>query len=414
MKNTVAFLFAGGEGKRLGAITYSKPKPLVPFAGKYRLIDFSLSNAANSGVRQLGVLVQAHQTSIIDYIEDGNPWGFRHPNSELRVLPPRTNNGNSGVYLGNADAIRRNMDFFNNDIDCDTVLVLSADHVHNMDYADLVNFHRWKNADVTVAITKEIRKHAQHFSILHQESSDRILEWHEKPCNVKNTFASIGIYVFSKKFLVNALETCQDIDFGYHIIPCAISKAKICGYRFNDYWSEVGTPDAYWRTSLDLLGRKHKIDLDKWRIRSNHDSFTQDEIIDQKYLKSNVCTENSIISENSSVQGKVFNSIIFPGVRIDRDACVSNSIVMTNCTVASNSLIENTILCDRVYVGDGALIGCTDCSSSPFEDADLMENGLVVIGPDVSLMARECIHRASMIFSQLDYVERRYPCNQRE
>ena len=414
MKNTVAFLFAGGEGKRLGAITYSKPKPLVPFAGKYRLIDFSLSNAANSGVRQLGVLVQTHQTSIIDYIENGNPWGFRYPKSELRVLPPRTDNGNAAVYLGSADAIRKNLDFLNNDIDCDTVLVLSADHVYNMDYADLVSFHRWKNADVTIAITKEKRKDAHYFGIVLQDNSDRILEWQEKPSNAKNTFASIGIYVFSKKFLVNALETCEDIDFGCYVIPCAIRQARIYGYQFNNYWSDVGTPNAYWRTSLDLLGQQHKIDLDKWRIRSNHYKYTQDEFINQKYVESSVVIENSIISENSLVKGKVFNSIIFPGVMIDSGAYVSNSIVMTNCTVASNSLIENTILCDRVYVSCGTLIGYTDCSSSPFEDADLMENGLVVIGPDVSLRARECIHKASMIFSQMDYVQRNYPCNRIE
>jgi glucose-1-phosphate adenylyltransferase len=414
MKNTIAFLLAGGEGKRLGALTGSRPKPLMPFAGKYRLIDFPLSNAANSRVRRLGILVQASQKSIMDYVENGESWGFHNPDAELKILPSRSDLRNNGRYRGTADAVRQNLDLIKNDASCDTVLILSADHVYKMDYQKMINFHRANRADVTLAITGVARQETRKLGIVHQDSNNRIVKWEEKPSHSQSTLASMGVYVFSKKFLVHALETCQGNDFGHHIIPFSCQTAKMFSYRFSGYWRDVGTPDAYWQSNMDLLAPRNKINPVKWRIKRNRLYSTARKNIKHKYIASCARVENSIISKKCILMGQVVNSIILPGVRIAKNTYIRNSIIMNNCIIESGSQIENTILCDDVFIGKNAIIGCAQDSFSNFVLAGSKENGLVVIGENISIKPGECVHKNSMLFSQLQYFEESHSSRLRE
>ena len=359
MNSTFVFLLAGGEGKRLGVLTRNRPKPLVPFAGQYRLIDFPLSNAANSGVQRMGILVQKSHRSIMEYVGTGKIWGLYQPKAKLLVLPPHTNGKSDAPYCGTADAVRRNMALIAENPDYETVLVLSSDHVYKMDYQKLIAFHRRRKADVTVGVTQVSAAEIFKFGIVHMDRRSKIIRWQEKPSHSSSTLASMGIYVFSKKFLMDVLEKCPGTDFGRHIIPFACQHANIYGYTFSGYWRDVGSPDAYWQANMDLLDAHKNIKIHKWNITTNPGA----EWSIQQPTKSGVvypaAYENSIISQNALLQGRALNSIIFPGVQIDKNVTVRNSIIMNDCVIAPNSLIANSILCDNVRVGEGSVVGMT-------------------------------------------------------
>ncbi|MBD3288520.1 NTP transferase domain-containing protein [candidate division KSB1 bacterium] len=404
MNKTIAFLLAGGNGRRFGALTLSRPKPLVPFALKNRLIDFPLSNATNSGVKRLGILVQSNQKSIIDYIGRGESWGFENNNDELMILSSGDCTGHNYKYRGTADAVRQNLNIIKNDPYIDTVLILAADQVYKMDYNELINFHRLYGADVTVATTNVSIRETHRFGIVGQDNFNRIVNWQEKPAGSTNTLASMGIYVFSRKFLIHALESTGGDDLGHHIMPFACQTARVCGFKFSNYWRDVGTPDTYWQSTMHLLDPGKGLNLDRWHIRSNYSFNNHNQRIKRKYVASCASVHNSMLSENSVIKGRIINSVVFPGARIAKNAYVRNSIIMSNCNIESNSRIENTILCDNVNIGKGSLVGCTR-SSSHFEMEEVSENGLVVIGENISLKPGECIHKNSMLSSQEQYEE---------
>lgn len=405
MDRTIALLLAGGEGKRLGAMTYMRPKPIVPFGGNYKLIDFTLSNALNSSVERLGLLIQSNQDSIKNYVGNGKSWGFQKKGKEFLVLTPQSSYWNSPKYCGTAGAVRQNLDRIRNDPQCDTVLILSADHIYKMDYHKLIKYHRKSGADVTVATSYVPRKENHKFGIVHVDERNRVVNWEEKPRNSMKTDASMGIYVFSKKYLIHALEQNSGSDFGHHIMPFACQNATICSYRYSGYWRDVGTPDSYWRSNMDVLSSGSNIKLKDWNLKGNPTFDVRNRTIKRRYIASCAVVDNSIISDRCLIKGRVINSIIFPGVRIGKNAYVSNSVIMNDTVIAPNARIENSVVCHGVNIGRGALIGSTYSPITQVENIDLPNNGLVVVGENISIKSGECIHKNSMLFSHMQYRE---------
>ncbi len=405
MDRTIALVLAGGEGKRLGAMTHTIPKPIVPFGGDYKLIDFTLSNALNSGVKRLGLLIQSNQDSIKKYVENGKSWGFLKQGKEFLVLTLQSSRGIPPQYCGTAGAVRQNLERIRNDPQCDTVLILAADHIYKMDYHELIKYHRTSGADVTVATTNVPQKENHKFGIVHIDERNRVVNWEEKPRNSVKTDASMGIYVFSKKYLIHALEQNSGSDFGHHIIPFACQNAKICSYRFSGYWRDVGTPDAYWQSNMDVLAPVSQIKLKNWNIKGNRHYDFSHRTCKRRYIASCAIVDNSIIADKCLIKGRVINSIIFPGVYIGKNAYVSNSVIMNNAMIAPNSRIENSVVCHGVNIGRGALIGSTYSPMTQVENIELPKNGLVVVGENISIKSGECIHKNSMLFTQMQYRE---------
>ncbi|MEJ2052720.1 MAG: sugar phosphate nucleotidyltransferase [Calditrichaceae bacterium] len=409
MQNTIAFLLAGGEGTRLGDISKSIPKPLVPFAGRYRLIDFPLSNAMQSGIKRLGVLVQANQKSIIDYLNRGELWGFRRPDTELLLLPSKSGWGYNGNYRGTADAVRQNLDLVHDDPDCENVLILSSDHIYNMDYNKLLDFHKRHNADVTVSVIDVPLRDSNKFGIIHRDTNNRIVEWEEKPRHSTSRLASMGIYVFSKEFLTEALRKGEGHDFGHHVIPFAIRNASIYAYKFDGYWQDVGTPDSYWQASMDILNPSNNIFLEEWQIETNryYNINLKDNKNNHGYIVSPAVISNSIISDHCEIEGRVFNSILFPGVRVAKKAEIRNSIIMNDCIIAPNSRVGNAILCNNVTIGKNTIISSSKSYIQKFSRIDSDINGLIVIGENTSIKPGQWINKNAVSTKESESL--RYP-----
>ena len=359
-KRCIAMLLAGGQGSRLKVLTENTAKPAVPFGGKYRIIDFPLSNCVNSGIDTVGILTQYQPLELNEYIGNGQPWGLNKAHSRAQVLPPyERHDKKSGWYKGTANAIYQNIDFIDR-YNPDYVLVLSGDHIYKMDYAAMIAYHEKNDASCTIAVRTVPLKEASRFGILNTNPDNTIYEFEEKPKVPKSTNASMGIYVFNWDVLRAALIADEDDetssnDFGKNIIPNLLNQGhKMMAYNFDSYWKDVGTIDSLWEANMELLGKNPEFD-----IRGNERSkiYARNNALPSSYIDAGAKTVNCFIAEGSEIYGSVTHSIISVGCTVGAGAVVEDSVVMPGVTIEPGAIVRHAILGENSRVGRNAVVG---------------------------------------------------------
>jgi glucose-1-phosphate adenylyltransferase len=373
----MAVILAGGEGERLSILSQERAKPAVPFGGKYRIIDFTLSNCINSGIDDVVVLTQYNPRSLNDHIGLGRPWDLDRNRGGVKLLQPYIARGKLAEwYRGTADAVRRNLRVLEDD-PADTVLVLAGDHIYKMDYQPFVTAHRRHRADVTIAVRRVPLAEASRMGILAMDEHDRVTEWQEKPKQPKSDLASMGVYVFSKKVLRRWLSEDR-ADFGANVIPAMLEGgARVFGYRFNGYWQDVGTIQSFWEANMALLDDDPMLDLyDKdWVIH------TRSEERPPAKVGPTAQVHRSLISHGCVIAGTVVNSVLSPGVRVDVGAVVRDSIVMFDSVIRSGAVVDRAILDKEVVVGQGAIVGDGPIDDRPNRhEPGRLNTGITVVG----------------------------------
>ena len=357
--NMLAMILAGGRGTRLEALTKKIAKPAVYYGGKYRIIDFPLSNCANSNINVVGVLTQYESVLLNSYAAAGSRWGLDARDSGVYVLPPREKDGAAfDVYRGTADAISQNIDFIDSHSP-DYVLILSGDHIYKMDYSKMLSYHRQSDADATIAVLPVPMKEASRFGIMNTDEEGRIVEFEEKPKHPKSNLASMGIYIFDwkqlRKMLVADMDDPQsNHDFGKDIIPKMLEDGKrLFAYQFKGYWKDVGTIDSLWEANMDLLNKNNELDLNDstWKI------YTEDMATVPQYIGKDATVENSYINQGCIVNGNVKNSVLFTSVRVAKDACIEDAVLMPNVVVGEGAVIHRAIIAQGVKIDPGAVVG---------------------------------------------------------
>ena len=354
----VAMLLAGGQGSRLYALTRKIAKPAVPFGGKYRIIDFPLSNCINSGIETVGVLTQYQPLELNDYIGSGTPWDLDRVGAGVHVLPPYQQNKGADWYKGTANAIYQNMAFIKR-YDPEYVLVLSGDHIYKMDYAKMLDEHKKNQADCTIAVIEVPLEEASRFGILNTNPDNSIYEFDEKPKVPKSNLASMGIYIFNwqkLKAYLTADEQDPDSsnDFGKNVLPAMLAAGeRMFAYRFEGYWKDVGTIDSLWEANMDLLDPKTQLDLSdaSWRIYSRNNGLPP------HFISETATVQNSIISEGGNISGTVDFSVIFSGVTIDEGAQIRDSIIMPGVHVKKGAVVQYAIVAENAVIGENAVVG---------------------------------------------------------
>ncbi|MBE6986250.1 MAG: glucose-1-phosphate adenylyltransferase [Ruminococcaceae bacterium] len=359
-KRCIAMLLAGGQGSRLKVLTEKTAKPAVPFGGKYRIIDFPLSNCVNSGIDTVGILTQYQPLELNEYIGNGQPWGLNKTRSCAQVLPPyERHDKKSGWYKGTANAIYQNIDFIER-FDPEYVVILSGDHIYKMDYAAMVAYHEKSNASCTIAVRNVPLEEASRFGILNTNPDNSIYEFEEKPKQPKSTNASMGIYVFNWSVLREALITDEENpdssnDFGKNIIPSLLNAGhKMMAYPFDGYWKDVGTIDSLWEANMDLLGKDPEFNIrgdERSKISARNDAHPS------SYIDENAKTVNSFIAEGSEIYGTVRHSVISVGCTIGEDAVVEDSVVMPGVVIEPGAIVRHAILGENSRVGKNAVVG---------------------------------------------------------
>jgi len=392
-QEVVAMLLAGGQGSRLGVLTRNLAKPAVPFGGKYRIIDFPLSNCVNSGIETVGVLTQYQPLELNEYIGSGQPWDLDSMNAGVHVLPPYQKSKKSDWYKGTANAITQNIPFIER-YDPDYVVVLSGDHIYKMDYSKMISYHKEKGAACTIAVYEVPMEEASRFGILNTNEDGSIYEFDEKPKVPKSNKASMGIYVFSwdklKKYLEQDDEDPKSQnDFGKNVLPSMLDAGeKMFAYRFEGYWKDVGTIDSLWESNMDLLNPNIPLDLndDEWRIYSRNPAMPP------HYIAKNASVQNSLIAEGCNVYGELDFSVLFPGVYVAPGAVVKDSIVMPGARIEEGARVQYAIVAENAVVGKNAVVG---------ERPEEMENkddwGVAVIGPGCNLAEGTVVPPKAMI-----------------
>jgi len=376
VKRTLAMVLAGGEGERLSILSSVRAKPAVPFGGKYRIIDFTLSNCVNSDINDVVVLTQYNPRSLNDHIGVGRPWDLDRAKGGVKLLQPYIARGRVAEwYRGTADAVLRNRSLLEHS-DADTILVLAGDHIYKMDYQPFLAAHRRHRADVTVAVRRVPLAEASRMGILALDETDRITEWQEKPKQPKSDLASMGVYVFSRKALLRWLDEDR-VDFGAHIIPAMLDGgARVYGYRFAGYWQDVGTIQSYWEANMALLVDRPELDLyDKdWVIH------TKSEERAPAKLGPTAQVHRSLISHGCVIEGTVVNSVLSPGVRVGVGAVIRDSIVMFDSVIGSRAVVDRAILDKEVVVGAGAIIGEGPDDTPNKAEPTRLTTGITVVG----------------------------------
>jgi len=359
-KRCIAMLLAGGQGSRLKVLTEKTAKPAVPFGGKYRIIDFPLSNCVNSGIDTVGILTQYQPLELNEYIGNGQPWGLNKTHSCAQVLPPyERHDKKSGWYKGTANAIYQNIDFIDR-YNPDYVVILSGDHIYKMDYAAMVAYHEANKASCTIAVRTVPLKEASRFGILNTNPDNSIYEFEEKPKKPKSTNASMGIYVFNWEVLRNALIADEDDetssnDFGKNIIPTLLAQGhKMLAYNFDGYWKDVGTIDSLWEANMDLLGQKPAFDI---RSDERTKISARNNALPSSYVDGNAKTVNCFIAEGSEIFGTVTHSIISIGCTVGAGAVVEDSVVMPGVTIEPGAIVRHAIIGENSRIGANAVVG---------------------------------------------------------
>ncbi|WP_084268699.1 glucose-1-phosphate adenylyltransferase [Oceanobacillus damuensis] len=357
MKECVGMLLAGGEGKRLGALTHNGAKPAVPFGGKYRIIDFTLSNCTNSGIQTLGVLTQYSPLELNKHIGNGKPWDMNRQYGGVTVLSPYTGKTGGDWYSGTADAIYQNIHFIDQ-YDPDYVLVISGDHIYQMDYEKMLEQHKETEADATVSVIEVPWKEASRFGVLSVSENHRIYEFEEKPANPQSNLASMGIYIFTwdklKAYLLeDANNKASSHDFGKDIIPSMLqTNCRMFAYRFSGYWKDVGTLQSYWEANMDILQEKTGSILndENWRI------YTNDSNLPPQYVSQHATVTNSLVNSGCFIYGNVENSVLFKNVRIEKGSTVRQSIIHSEASIAANCILDRVIVMENTVIPEGTIL----------------------------------------------------------
>lgn len=377
-KEMIAMLLAGGQGSRLGVLTSNLAKPAVAFGGKYKIIDFPLSNCINSGVDTVGVLTQYRPLRLNQHIGIGIPWDLDRNIGGVTVLPPYEKSDNSEWYTGTANAIYQNLEFIDY-YNPEYVLILSGDHIYKMDYENMLEYHKSCDADITLATYQVPWEEASRFGVVITDENNVISEFEEKPANPRSNKASMGIYIFSWKVLREALVKMKDqpeCDFGKHIIPyCHSNGKKICAYDFKGYWKDVGTLGSYWEANMELVDIVPEFNLyeEFWK------TYTKTDAIPPQYIDASGRVSRCIIGEGTEVYGDVENSVIGSGVTIEKGAVIRNSIIMNNATIGENAYMDKAIIAENVKIGKDAKLGIGEEAVNEFKP-QIYSFGLVTIG----------------------------------
>ena len=361
--NMLAMILAGGRGTRLHELTKKMAKPAVSYGGKYRIIDFPLSNCANSGIDVVGVLTQYESIQLNSYVAVGRRWGLDAKNSGVYVLPPREKaDANLDVYRGTADAISQNIDFIDT-FSPEYLLILSGDHIYKMNYAKMLAYHKENNADATIAVIEVPMKEASRFGIMNtDEETGRIVEFEEKPEHPKSNLASMGIYIFNWKLLRKMLQADMkdpdsSHDFGKDIIPALLNDGKLLyAYKFKGYWKDVGTIDSLWEANMDLLSKNNELDLHdpSWKI------YTEDVTSLPQYIGADAKIEKAFVTQGCVIDGEVKNSVLFTGAKVAAGAKVIDSVLMPGAEVEEGAVVQRALVADDVKIGKNAVVGAAD------------------------------------------------------
>ena len=359
-KEMIAMILAGGQGSRLKQLTKMTAKPAVPFGGKYRIIDFSLSNCSNSDIDTVGVLTQYQPLELNSHIGIGAPWDLDRRNGGVSMLAPYQSEDGGNWYKGTADAIFQNTNYIDS-FDPEYVLILSGDHIYKMDYSKMLDYHKEKGADVTIAVIEVPDDERSRFGIMNTNEDDSIFEFEEKPKNAKSNLASMGVYIFNwtvlKQLLKeDKLDEASSNDFGKNIIPKMLNaNQKLYAYHFSGYWRDVGTIESFWEANMDLLSDDNELDIydDKWRI------YTVNAMLPPQYIGPEASINNALLNEGCTVLGEINNCVLFQGVHVGKNSKITNSVILPNTKIGNNVVIDKAIIGSEVvirrnsYIGDG-------------------------------------------------------------
>jgi glucose-1-phosphate adenylyltransferase len=394
--SVLTLILAGGQGSRLSILGEKRAKPAVPFAGKYRIIDFALSNVVNSELYQIAVLTQYRPHSLMEHIGIGIPWDLnRTPPKGVRIWQPYRGRKDQDWYRGTADALYQNWSFIR-DAGCDRLLILSGDHIYKQDYRSLLRFHDEKGADLTVAVMKVLPEETHRFGIMDVDASDRIIRFTEKPKQAQSTLASMGIYVFNTGFLLHHLEEDgkdpdSSHDFGKNLIPKMVATDQVYAYPFSSYWVDVGTIHSYWETNLALLADPAPLDLSdpEWVIHTLSKERPPVRVGAQAVAR------ESLLSNGCVIDGTVIHSVLSPGVRVEAGAVVRDSVIMNDTVIGAGAIIDRCVLDKEIQVGRGACLGNgDDMTPNQLEPANI-DTGITIAGkraviPAGVLIGRNC------------------------
>jgi glucose-1-phosphate adenylyltransferase len=386
---TLALILAGGRGTRVDILSEQRVKPSIPFAGKYRIIDFTLSNCTNSGIFNIAIMTQYLPLSLVDHIGIGRPWDLDRRDAKLTMLQPHR-----GWYEGTADAVLKNIEFVESR-DPELVLILSGDHVYRMDYREVIQLHKEKNAEITVCTLPVSLEEAPRFGILSTDADGQIIDFEEKPKEPKSTLASMGIYVFNKDVLLDLLRSNHepDLDFGKHLIPRSVGKRRMYAFEFNGYWRDVGTYDAYLEANLELTQTYSPEVLDmydpEWKF------YTKSEDLPAVKISRTAEIKKALLSNGAIVSGHVERSVLSPGVIIHSGATVINSVLLSGVRVREGAYIENCIIDKNCDIGANARIGVGDDVTPNKEKPDVLFSGITVLAkrvliPENAVIGRNC------------------------
>ena len=398
-RDALVLLLAGGIGSRLNILVGHRAKPAVPFGGLYRIIDFALSNVMNSGLTRVGVLTQYKPLSLMRHIGTGEAWDFTGRTRGVKILPPRTGEKDSDWYQGTADAIRQNVDFIRAN-PSDQLVILSGDHIYQMDFDAMLEYHRHKRADVTIGMMVVPKSEIHQFGAGIVDADNRIVDWEEKPRHPRTNLASMGIYVFETDYLLRVLaRDRQEIDFGMHIIPRAIEEDRVFAYPFYGYWRDVGTIQAYWQANMDLIDPHSDIRPEEWGIRPNLEADGRPMDRAPARFLSGSMVRSSMICAGAVIEGTVINSVLSPGVRIGKGAVVRDSVLFEDCQVGDRAEV-NLCICDkRVRIGNRCVLGRNgDMTRVNRTFPDHLYTGITLLGKGAILAPEMSVGRNCIIY----------------
>lgn len=395
-KEVIALILAGGEGSRLGVLTKLVAKPAVLYGGKYRIIDFSLSNCINSGIDTVGVLTQYRPLQLNHHIGIGKPWDMDRMNGGVTILSPFTKSQKSEWYSGTADAVYQNIHYID-ELDPKYVVILSGDHIYKMDYSKMLDYHKKNNADATISVINVPLEEASRYGIMNATDDGRIFQFEEKPLQPNSSLASMGVYIFSwnilKEYLMHDHQNEQsDHDFGRNIIPKLLAdKRSAWAYSFNGYWRDVGTIQAYWESNMDLITRIPQFNLfdPDWKI------YTPNPVKPAHFISEDGRVTRSIIAEGCMIYGHIKNSVVFPGVTVEKGSYIEDSIIMSNSVIMSNSSIISTIVGEKTTIGSGVKAGVGEYMDNTF-NPKVYQTNITVIGsssviPDNTVIGKNVV-----------------------
>ena len=396
-KDCVAMILAGGQGSRLGALTKNVAKPAVPFGGKYRIIDFPLSNCVHSGINTVGVLTQYQPLELNRYIGNGNPWDLDRSHGGVYVLPPYQSAKAGEWYKGTANAIYQNLSFLES-FKPENVLILSGDHIYKMHYGEMLKAHKESGAAVTIAVMPVPWEEASRFGIMNVDEEGTITDFEEKPAEPKSNLASMGIYIFTYEVLKKYLEADERDpssanDFGKNIIPTMLENGeKMVSFRFEGYWKDVGTIHSLWEANMDLVDQPPKFDLNdrSWSIYSRNMALAP------HYVGQNAKITNSTVTEGCFIDGEIKHSVIFGGVKLGEGSVVSDSVIMPGAKIGKNVVIEKAVIGADAVIGDGAKVGVNSSDDNKYA-SKLCTNDLVLIESGAEVGVEEDICKGSMV-----------------